>query len=129
MTNEIHEKLTATSSLYLIIYSFFSFSPLSIHKHLPMLKSVVKNFLFLFILSSLHSHHFISRSCFLICSGKRHFKCLAGTPATISYGCTSFVTTAPAPMMLPFPIVIIDNVDESLCINPILTKICTLASH
>ena len=29
----------------------------------------------------------------------------AGTPPTISYGGTSFVTTAPAPTIAPFPIV------------------------
>src|SRR3974390_3148598 len=50
----------------------------------------------LFSESASHSHHLLPSSRVIVCSSKRYRSNLAGTPATIAYGGTSFVTTAPA---------------------------------
>jgi hypothetical protein len=50
-------------------------------------------------------HQAISSICSMTLSLNRFFSGRAGTPATISYGCTFLVTTAPAPTTAPVPTV------------------------
>lgn len=65
------------------------------------------------IFSSGQSHHLASNKAEMVASAKRLRIVFAGTPPTIVYGGTSFVTMARVPMIAPSPMVTPDRITAS----------------
>src|SRR3712207_928218 len=78
-----------------------------------------------FITSDGRFHHAAFSSLSASSLGHLLFSTLAGTPPTIVYGSTSFVTTAPAATTAPFPI---RTLRQTTALQPIQTSLPTIHS-